>query len=358
MRSPWIQSSTALKERLRRPIQLDTSQPESEMPPYMELFLSHLRLLVGVPFDYLVPDERLLPDESIRFFYIDRSWTDRLVDGAVAVGKIGTREQAHHQGHAPAVNQQVDLSERIVRTIQRGLKSFTDAKGGNDATTTPADTITGFLLRSSAVSGWPHMDVRAYKTDVPEPFDPADSKAQSQQLKTLRLELLSPGLMIALFQGVPQLVILEEPHNGVMFGLHIDNGVDRIYLRDNTGHQIPIPPNPPPPPPPAPQPPPSYYEMALPFRSTNSRVVHVTELRRRLNQGIAQHPTQVNITGSASFAIAVLDPPWRQRFEGTVDKAGTQNTSGGFVANLQIAQRVAENSTFDQVRNLVTTYGH
>ena len=75
MRSPWIQASTALKERLRRPIQLDTTEPESEMPPYMELFLSHLRLVVGVPFDYLVPDDRLLPDESIRFFYIDRSWT-------------------------------------------------------------------------------------------------------------------------------------------------------------------------------------------------------------------------------------------------------------------------------------------
>lgn len=352
MRSPWIQSSTALKERLRRPIQLDTTEPESEMPPYMELFLSHLRLLVGVPFDYLVADDRLLPDESIRFFYIDRSWTDRLVDGAIAVGKIGTREQAHHQGHAPAVNEQVDLSERVVRIIQRGKQSFIDAKSGNDKNTTPADTITGFLLRSSAVSGWPHMDVRAYKTDVAEPFDPADPKVQPQQLTTLRLELLSPGVMIALFQGVPQLVILEEPHNGVMFGLHVDNGVDMIYLRDSTGHQIPIPPIPTPPTPP------NYYDIALPFRSTNSRVVHVTELRRNLNQAIAQHPTQVNVTGSASFAIAVLDPPWRQRFEGTVDDAGTQSTSGGFVANLQIAQRVAENSTFDEVRNLVTTYGH
>jgi hypothetical protein len=349
MRSPWILSSTALKERLRRPIQLDTAQPESEMPPYMELFLSHLRLLVGVPFDYLVADDRLLPDESIRFFYIDRSWTDRLVDGAIAVGKIGTREQAHHQGHAPAVNQQVDLSERVVRTIQRGKQSFTDAKSSNDHNTAPADTITGFLLRSSAVSGWPHMDVRAYKTDVPEPFDPADPQVQLQQLPTLRLELLSPGVMIALFQGVPQLVILEEPHNGVMFGLHVDNGVDKIYLRDATGHQIEIPPN---------TTPPNYYDIALPFRANNSRVVHVTELRRRLNQATAQHPTQVNVTGSASFAIAVLDPPWRQRFEGTVDEAGTQNTSGGFVANLQIAQRVAENATFDQVRNLVTTYGH
>jgi hypothetical protein len=346
MRTPWIQASTALKERLRRPIQLDTTEPESEMPPYMESFLAHLRLLVGVPFDYLVPDERLLPDESIRFFYVDRSWTDRLVDGAIAVGKIGTREQAHHQGHAPAVNQQVDLTERVVRIIQRGRQSFTDAKGGNDKDTTPADTITGFLLRSSAVSGWPHMDVRAYRTDVPEPFDPSDPNIQPQQLKTLRLELLSPGVMIALFEGVPQLVILEEPHTGVSFGLHVNNGIDMIYLRDATGHQVPIAGTGPP-----------YTEITLPFRSTNSRVVHVTELRRRLNQARAQHPTAVNVTGSASYAIGVLDPPWRQRFEGTVDNAGTQITSGGFVANLQIAERVAQAATFDAVSTLVINHG-
>ncbi len=320
------------------------------MPPYMELFLSHLRLLVGVPFDYLVPDERLLPDESIRFFYIDRSWTDRLVDGAVAVGKIGTREQAHHHGHAPAVHQQLDLSERVVRTLQRGLKPFADAKIANDAKPVPADVITGFLLRSSAVSGWPHMDVRAYKTDIAEPFDPADPKPLGQQLTTLRLELLSPGLMIALFQGVPQLVILEEPHHGVQFGLHVDNGIDKVYLRDATGHQIRIPP-------PAVQQPPSFYDEPLPFRSTNSRVVHVTELRRRLNAIRAKVPSAVPVTGSASFAIAVLDPPWRQRFEGTVDYAGTQATSGGFVAHVNIAERVALNTTLDEVRNLVAEHG-
>lgn len=348
MRTPWIQSSAALKERLLRPIQLATTEPESEMPPYMELFLSHLRLLVGVPFDYLVADDRLLPDESIRFFYLDRSWTDRLVDGAIAVGKIGTREQAHHQGHAPAVNQQLDLTERVVRTIQRGLQSFTDAKAVNDQNTAPADTVTGFLLRSSAVSGWPQMDVRAYKTDVAEPFDPADPKVQAQQLTTLRLELLSPALMIALFQGVPQLVILEEPHHGVQFGVHLDNSTYKVYVRDSTGHQIPIPPA---------TTPVNYYDIALPVRATNSRVVHVTELRRQLNIARGTIPTAVPITGSASFAIAVLDPPWRQRFEGTVDEAGTQVTSGGFVANLNIAQRVTDNSLVEEVRNLVVTHG-
>jgi hypothetical protein len=346
MRTPWIQSSAALKERLLRPIQLVTTEPESEMPPYMELFLSHLRLLVGVPFDYLIADDRLLPDESIRFFYVDRSWTDRLVDGAIAVGKIGTREQAHHQGHAPAVNQQVDLSERIVRTLQRGLAPFATAKAANDAAPAPADVITGFLLRSSAVSGWPQMDVRAYKTDVPEPFDPADTKASSQQLTTLRLELLSPGLMIALFQGVPQLVILEEPHHGVQFGVHLDNSSYRVYLRDATGHQVPISGTSPP-----------YRDIPLPVRASNSRVVHVTELRRQLNIARTQAPTAIPVTGSASFAIAVLDPPWRQRFEGTVDNAGTQATSGGFVTNLNIAQRVTDNTTLEEVKNLVAIHG-
>lgn len=350
MRPAWIKSQTALTERLKRPIQLDVTEPESEMPPYMEQFLAHLRLLVGLPFDYLVPDERLLPDESIRFFYLDRSWTDRLVDGAIAVGKIGTREQAHHRGHAPAVNQQLDLTERIVRVIQRGLKGFTAAKSDPNADTSPADTVTGFLLRSSAVSGWPHMDVRAYKTAVPEKFLPSDEYPKSQQLTTLRLELLSPGVMIALFQGVPQLVILEEPHAGVMFGVHIDNGIPKLYLRDQYGNQIPVP-----------HTTDQYYDLQVPFRSTNARVVHVTELYKRLNQvrtGPNAVPTAVPVTGSASYAIAVLDPPWRQRFEGTVDDAGTQSTSGGFVAHGFVAQRVADIATLQQTENVVLKYGH
>jgi hypothetical protein len=353
MRTAWIQSSAALKERLLRPIQLATTEPESEMPPYMEQFLAHLRLLVGVPFDYLIPDERLLPDESIRFFYLDRSWTDRLVDGAVAVGKIGTREQAHHQGHAPAVNQQLDLSERIVRVIQRGLKPFDKAKLTNDKEVAAADVVTGFLLRSSAVSGWPQMDVRAYKNFVAEPFDPSDPKALAQQLTTLRLELLSPGLMIALFQGVPQLVILEEPHHGVQFGVHLDNNTPKVYLRDVSGHQI--------------QKagtgtstsnPAQFWDMAVPMRSTNSRVVHVTELRRKLNQIRATHATAVPVTGSASFAIAVLDPPWRQRFEGTVDEAGTQATSGGFTTNFKLAEQVTNRAVQAEIGRLVATHGN
>src|ERR1022692_4870704 len=118
MRTPWINNSTALRARMAKPYQVNSTDPEAGMPPYMESFLAHLRLLVGVPFEYLVPDSRLLPDESIRFFFLDRSWTDRLVDGAIAVGKMGSREQAHHQAQSPAVCQQLDVTERGVRDLQ------------------------------------------------------------------------------------------------------------------------------------------------------------------------------------------------------------------------------------------------
>ena len=99
----------------------------------------------------------MLPDESIRFFHLDRSWTDRLVDGVFAVGKIGTREQAHHQARGPGHRAQLDEAEPGVRPLQRGLGTLQEP-----AATAEADAgqpITGLLLRSALVSGWPHMEV-------------------------------------------------------------------------------------------------------------------------------------------------------------------------------------------------------
>lgn len=340
MRLAFISRSESLRARMINPAQVDSTQPEAEMPPYMESFLAHLRLLVGVPFEYLVADARLLPDESIRFFYLDRSWTDRLADGAIAVGKIGSREQAHHQAHAPAVSQQLDLTERIVRSVQRGMDTFATLKAKNDQATTSADTVTGFLLRSAAVRGWPHMDVRAYDSDLPEPLDPADPAVQPHQLLTLRLELLSPSVMLALFQGIPHLVMLEEPHHGVQFGIKdTPNGIF-MFLRSATGWQVPDSTNP--------------ASIRVPMRASNPRVVHVAALRRALSDQIATHNTMPPQNGSANFAVEVLQPPWRQRFEGTVDKAGQGEGSGGFVGGVLVARNVLNPLTQNAFKQLIT----
>lgn len=297
MRLAWIDAPTALRARLAAPQQLPPDVPDAAMSPYMESFLAHLRLLVGVPFEYLVPDARLLPDESIRFFYLDRSWTDRLVDGAIAVGKIGSREQAHHAGHAPAINQRLDGSERSVRLAQRGLGQI-GPQGDS------AGIITGLLLRSAAVVGWPHMDVRAFSEVVHPPPGNATAAQLDQwlkdvlkkQLKPLRIELLAPAVLLALFDGVPQMVWCEEPHHGVQFG--VDEGFRGFSIARHTTiglveqHQQPI---------------------TVPVRQVNRRVIAAAGLRRRLfHNRDADMPVQ---RGSADFAIEVLQLPWRQRFQ-------------------------------------------
>ena len=64
------------------------------VPRELRGWLARLRLLQGVPFSYLVADAELLPKESIRFFYLDRAWTDALVQGALSVGTVNSSDRA------------------------------------------------------------------------------------------------------------------------------------------------------------------------------------------------------------------------------------------------------------------------
>jgi hypothetical protein len=333
MRTSWITGHQSLAERIVAKQQIDASVPESAMPPYMESFLAHLRLLVGVPFEYLVPDARLLPNESIRFFYIDRSWTDRLVDGALAVGKIGTREQAHHQAHAANLQSQLDLTERVVRVMQRGLAASSETAPGTEPDQDQGGMISGFLLRSAAVSGWPSMDVRAFNTILPENqgnVNDADyaawlKRAQAAQLKTLRLELLSPSVLLALFDGIPQLVWCEEPHHGVQFGFTLKNGVEYLDRHQSDGSTET-----------------TGAPVAVPMRAKAPRVVAIGALRNRLYQLQAGDPKLIPQKSSADFAIELLYYPWRQRFEQGGGKGSNGGNAGAFVPRFVVAPAIAD----------------
>jgi hypothetical protein len=335
-RAAWITGRESLRERLAKPEQVDASAPEAELPQYLESFLAHLRLLVGVPFEYLVPDERLLPLESIRFFYLDRSWTDRLVDGAIAVGKIGTREQTHHVARDPAVKGQLDLTERAVRVLQRGLATLEDAKA--QAPSDPAGVVTGFLLRSAAVCSWPHMDVRAFDAVVPENWQPGDAntpdEATKHQLRTLRLERLSPSILVALFDGVPKLVWCEEPHHGVPFGV-VPKGTGFVVPRRRATGE------------------PEGTPIAVPVRKSRPRVIAVSQLRAALEAArqaeirARRSSTMPDQTGSAAFAIELLAPPWRQRFQ---DKSAATIED----ARIPIATRIGDNPTQAALKELLS----
>src|SRR5688500_16408412 len=128
----------------------DPDDGDHVVPGELRRFLARLRLLHGVPFSYLVPDAKLLPIESVRFFYVDRAWTDALVQGALSVGTISTADRAQLEAVYPHICREVDEAERTIR-MPRGEALLKAGSG----------TITGFLMRSRLVSGWPNLHVRA-----------------------------------------------------------------------------------------------------------------------------------------------------------------------------------------------------
>ncbi len=267
------------------------------VPGELRRFLARLRLLHGVPFSYLVPDADMLPIESIRFFYIDRAWTDALVQGVLSVGTITTADRAQLEAVYSNIRDEVDQAERTIRTPD-----------GEERLQGPGGTITGFLMRSRVVSGWPNLHVRAYSRDVIAD-DALTTAAESDpnRMKVLRMERLAPAVLLVLFDGVPAVVHVEEPRQGIQFGARLDPADPpaqrraKVKVRDNnTG---------------APVLPRETFTPAnsvdVPFRRNAPGVINVTELRKRL---AAKAPNSGGTLEPNEYALQMLRFPYRQVF--------------------------------------------
>src|SRR4051812_13988128 len=168
------------------------------VPRDLRLWLAKLRLLEAVPFSHLVADTALLPPESIRFFHLDRGWTDALVEGALSVGTATTADRAALEELYTVIRDEVDEAERLVRLV-----GWTP---GAAVPTGPAGPVTGFVLRSRMVSGWPALHVRGYGTDnlavdpraADDEVGDADDK-RLDKLTLLRMERLAPAVLLVLF---------------------------------------------------------------------------------------------------------------------------------------------------------------
>ncbi len=259
------------------------------IPEEVSQWLARLRLLETVPFAYLVPDALLLPTESIRFFYVDRAWTDALVQGALSVGTVSSADRAQLEQLYPQLRNELDEDERLVRQPPGEVPQ----KG-------PAGPITGFVMRSRAISGWPGVHVRAYKTD-----SAADNavlpESDPNRLKLLRLERLAPAVLLALFDGVPAVVHVEEPRQGIQFGVRLtetspNNFSASVFARDrNTSANAP-----------------GLPTMPVSFRSGAPGVI---DFRRTAETFRTTPGTNMGATmDSAEYALQMLRFPYRQVF--------------------------------------------
>jgi hypothetical protein len=164
----------------------------SHLPDDMAAWLAHRCLLEGVPLRYLVPDETMLPPESIRWFFVDEDWLDSLVSGALSLGADSTRDQMLMAG----------VQDTVRQDIQSALLKVAPAAAQASIVATPA----GFLLCSAMVSGWPRLEVQAFSAED-----------GTQTLPALRLERVEPGVLLAIFPDLPRRVELRTPPEAVHF---------------------------------------------------------------------------------------------------------------------------------------------
>lgn len=314
----WITSKAYVKSLYATSVSEYSS--EQRVPESLRNWLARLRLLYGVPFNYLVPDSRLLPVESVRFFYIDRNFTDRLVDGALSVGKTTTREFLHYEQVHGTVRQQADDEELFLRRQLRG-----ESTGESSAASKAAD-LTGLLLRSRAVSGWPGLEVKAYRNTTPVTADEGGTR-----LLLLRMDRLAPDVVFCIFDGVPTRLDIEEPREGIQFGVDLlDNNGDGIVEPSSevpsgfklkvrkirgadAGKQLAGDPT-----------------IPVPVRRSNRRVIHVAALRDALTTKLVDSldpdaDPRPELT-SGELALEMFQFPFRQRFEGA---GGEPVSSGG-----------------------------
>lgn len=153
-------------------------------------FVATLKALENVPFDHLVADAGLLPEESVRFFYVDQAWVNALVAGAMITGASTSADAA--------------LLPVLREMVQERLADREDA----------GTAKAGMLLRSTLIRDWPGLSLEFTRNGQPVPV--------------LRREKLAENLLLCLFEDVPDFVEFSEPHQEIYLGA-LSSG-DRYYL--------------------------------------------------------------------------------------------------------------------------------
>ena len=311
----------------------DRVDPNGVTPPDVARFLARLRLLEGVPFNYLVPDAAMLPMESIRFFYVDRNWLDALVQGALSVGTLNSSDREKLTGLYPIVRNEVDLAERMVRLKDADLP----AVDGQGRPLGAAGPMTGFLLRSKLVSGWPGLHVRAYSTDTrPDNKTIPDMDTSPDRVRLLRMERLAPAVLLVLFDGVPAVVHLEEPRSGIQFGIRLsfddaNNSASAVLPirnvdKPNDGF-LQTPGN-------------QDRTVNVRFRRRAPGVINIKKLAESL---VAAPGTNIGASvNSAEFALEMLRFPFRQVFGASTAENPTMDPGhpDSFIATLKVKDMV------------------
>ncbi|MFK7948207.1 MAG: hypothetical protein AB8G11_11485 [Saprospiraceae bacterium] len=228
---------------------------ENPFPEAMINWLAELVLLHHVPFNNLIADENLLPNESLRLFYLDKNWTNAMLDGALSIGIHSERDILLQQAMNDIIRTETNKKLATDSTIQLG-------------------TIAGLIIRSSIVSNYKGLEITGFEHNkIP--------------IKTLRIERLATNILFVLFETIPMKVEIKAPSESRVLAI-VNNEIPTRQLDNEVGKF-------------------TGETVVLDdshFRNTEKRVLNISALQ----QTIAQQLNRNQLT-SSEFVIQLMKSP-------------------------------------------------
>lgn len=214
---------------LQDEVQSDLSEDEKKVTEW----LTHLKLLNGIPLKYMVPLHQLLPNESIRFFTIDEKWIDHLINGALSIGNNQSETDIWHDSERnKTLNKKANIHLHDVhlkkvathllnhfpqKTRLQLLKNKFNSFDENHS----SKEISGFIMRSDFVKKYAGLRIEA--TD-----------ANGKACPSLSSEIIGGGIKLCLFEGIINNVTFHENSDSLLYKLEEtdsckkDNSVDGV----------------------------------------------------------------------------------------------------------------------------------
>jgi hypothetical protein len=272
-----------------------SAAPPPAIPATVQSWLGQAMLLYGVPFQYLVPDEALLPAESIRFFYLNPEWINCLLQGACSVGRTSETDELADQllrAHF------FEVSEKLAYELRSSAKQEADQRRGGNVSPAPAEQpgsdsqlhwpLSGYLLRTDAVEAWIGLEAKA--TGV-------DSAGNSlEPLQILRMDRLAPDILLCIYNGKVTEIEVTQPPEAIHFGAaskpgggHEKTGLRKIK-GDGLGEKI---------------------NGAVEVPMSEKRVVKMNDLAMNISNGLIEAEQMGNDDSftSAEFAVEMIESP-------------------------------------------------
>ena len=270
------------------------SQPQLEeprIPTTVQNWLGQAMLLYGVPFRYLVPDEEMLPEESIRFFYLNLDWLNSMLQGACSVGRASETDELADQLLRARF---FEVSEKLALELRASAKAAADQRRGErEPSPLPAPVLhwplSGYLMRSAAVESWVGLEATAAGVD--------SAGQHLTSLQILRMDRLAPDILLCIYNGKVTEIEAKQPPEGIHFGAvsKAEGGYKKTGLRKINDHAPMI----------------DGKAVEVP---THERTVKVAELAGEMCRALqlARHDFT-----SAEFAVQMIESPAKVTFKST-----------------------------------------